>query len=379
MSIIQLQEIITSIKKSDNVENSLKTVLETIQTAFPNLSLSQLSNQILINQIDKNEPLLQESNRQFTVFPIKYDKIWKMYKTQQASMWTAEEVDFSKDYDDFMTLNKDEQHFLKMILAFFAASDGIVNFNIGERFTKDVKVMEAQILYNYQMMIENVHSEVYSLMLDNIIKDEDEKTKLFNAIETVPSVKMMADWAFKWTGSSKSFAHRLIAFAIVEGVFFSGAFAAIFWFKKYKNKGTAFLQGLVKSNEWISRDEGMHCDAACLLYEYIVNRVSISDVYEIMDEAVTISNKFMKDALPCGLIGMNEKSMSIYLEFIGDRLLVALRYPKKYNVQNPFPFMETIGIPGKSNFFEVTPTSYQDANVLNKGKTKGKIVILDEF
>lgn len=324
------------------------------------------------------EPLLSNENQRFTVFPIKYNKIWNMYKLQQASQWTAEEVDFSKDYDDYITLSKNEQHFLKMILAFFAASDGIVNFNIGNRFLQDVKIMEAQITYIFQMQMESIHGEVYSLMLDNIIKNKTEKKLLFNAIETIPTVKKMSDWAFKWVESTKSFAHRIIAFAIVEGVFFSGAFAAIYWFKKYKNKGKMFLHGLIKSNEWIARDESMHCDFACLLYEHIVNRVEEKQVHSMFSEAVEIATEFMNDALPVQLIGMSKESMGKYIKYIGDRLIVSLRYKKLYNETNPFPFMETIGIPGKANFFEVTPTSYQDANVMNVSG-KNEFNLLDDF
>lgn len=328
---------------------------------------------------DSDEFLLKEENRRFTVFPIKCQDIWDMYKKQQACNWTAEEIDFSEDYKDYNTLSKNEQHFLKMILAFFAASDGIVNFNLSERFTKEVQVMEVQICYRFQMMMEDIHGHIYSLMLDNIIRDSEERENLFNAIKTVPSVKMMADWAFKWIESSKSFGHRIIAFTIVEGVFFSGAFASIFWFKKYKNKGKMFLKGLIKSNEFISRDEGLHCDFGCLLYtKYVKNKVRKEEIHEMMDDAVKIAIYFMTEALPCSLIGMNSDLMKDYIKYIGDRLLVALGTDKLYKVKNPFKFMETIGMPGKANFFEVRETSYQDANVLNKGK-RGKITILDEF
>lgn len=313
----------------------------------------------------ENESLLLEENKRFTVYPIKYQPIWDMYKKQLSCFWKVEEIDFSKDHDDYETLNAEEKHFLKMILAFFAASDGIVNFNLAERFTKDVQVIEAQIVYAFQMMMENIHGECYSLMLDNIIKDNAEREFLFNAIETIPSVKDMAEWAFKWIESSDSFANRLVAFAIVEGVFFSGAFAAIFWFKKYKNKGKMFLQGLTKSNEFIARDEGMHCDFACLLYSYLEKKLPSETVYSIMDEAVEISKRFMDDALPYKLLGMNAESMAEYIKYIGDRLLVSMNYNKKYNTKNPFKFMETIGLPGKTNFFEMRPTEYQDAHVGN--------------
>lgn len=328
--------------------------------------------------MDNSEPILNKENRRFTVYPIKYNDIWEMYKKQQACFWKAEEIDFSTDYDDYLTLNSDEQHFLKMILAFFAASDGIVNFNISSRFLNDIQIIEATIAYEWQMMMENIHGEVYSLMLDNIVKDKTEKEKLFNAIETIPVVKKMADWAFKWIDSSDSFAHRVVAFAILEGVFFSGAFAAIFWFKKYKNKGKAFLKGLTKSNEFISRDEGMHCDFGCLLYHHLNNKLSKQTVYTIMDEAVTIAKEFMQDALPCKLIGMNFEKMGDYIDYIGDRLLVSLTYPKKYNKDNPFKFMETIGLLGKTNFFEMRPTEYQDSHIMNKNKSHD-FVINDDF
>lgn len=328
---------------------------------------------------DKDEPLLQEENRRFTMFPIKYPKIWDAYKNHLNAFWKAEEINFSKDYEDYLTLNKDEQHFLKMILAFFAASDGIVNFNLNERFAREVKIMEAQVFYSFQMMMENVHAEVYSLMLDNIVKDPEERKILFNAIETIPAVKKMADWAFKWVDSSKSFAHRLIAFAIVEGVFFSGMFASIYWFKKYRSKGKMFLDGLCSSNEFIARDEGMHCNFACLLYEHIVNRVPKDEVFQIMDEAVSIVNNFMNDALQVRLIGMNADYMADYNRYIGDRLLVALGYPKLYKSINPFKFMETLGLPGKKNFFEGRETAYQSAHQNKDKKMTGKITILDDF
>jgi len=254
-----------------------------------------------------------------------------------------------------------------MILAFFAASDGIVNFNLGQRFIKEVQVMEVEILYTFQMMMENVHGETYSLMLDNLITDKREKDMLFQAIETIPTVKKMADWAFKWVDSSESFSHRLVAFAIVEGVFFSGAFASIFWFKKYKNKGKMFLKGLTKSNEFIARDEGLHTDTACYLYKnHINNKLTQEQVYDIIEEAILISQEFMNDSLRVDLLGMSSTSMNNYIEYIGDRLLLSLGYSKKYNKENPFKFMETIGLFGKTNFFEMRPTEYQDAHIMNE-------------
>ncbi|AYV78437.1 MAG: ribonucleoside diphosphate reductase beta subunit [Edafosvirus sp.] len=328
--------------------------------------------------IDATEPILNPNKIRFTMFPLEYHDIWKMYKTQRALFWQPDEINFSKDYDDFLTLTSDEQHFIKMILAFFAASDGIVNFNISERFANDVKIMEAKVAYDWQKMMENIHGEVYSQMIENIIKDAQEKERLYNAIETIPAVKKMADWAFKWIQSPKRFAYRVIAFAIVEGIFFSGAFAAIYWIKKYRCRGKQFLQGLIQSNDFIARDEGMHCDFACLLYSHLVNKLPTSEVNIIMEEAVVISKEFIIDSLPCKLIGMNSDMMSDYIEFIGDRLLIALGYPKKYNKQNPFPFMESIGMIDKKNFFEERPREYASANVFNKG-SKNSVNLVADF
>jgi ribonucleotide reductase beta subunit family protein with ferritin-like domain len=326
-----------------------------------------------------DEPILNEDNRRFTVFPIKYQNIWDLYQKQLACFWKPQEIDFSKDYDDFITLNKDEQHFIKMILAFFAASDGIVNFNISERFLKDVKIMEAQTAYIYQMMMEGIHGTSYSLMLDNIVKDKNERDRLFDAIKTVPSVKLMSDWAFKWIESGKSFAHRVIAFAVVEGVFFSGAFASIFWMKKYKGSGKIFMQGLVKSNEFIARDEGLHTDFACAIYSLLKNRLAFSEVKEIIEEGVIVAKKFICEALPCRLIGMNENNMSDYIEYVSDRLLVSLGYNKIYNKNNPFTFMESIGMVQKTNFFESRPTEYQSAHVMGNNKRVNTFEITDDF
>ena len=350
-----ISNVVSNQFKIDNIPN-----VEIIDNIIDKLNdLKKLVNP------DNNEPLLKGNHTRLTMYPIEHQDIWEMYKTQQSCYWKAEEIDFSNDARDFETLDEKEKHFLKWILAFFAASDGIVNFNLITKFMNEVKVLEVQVLYSFQIMMENIHSEVYSLMLDNIIKDKQEKDHLFNAIETIPSVKKMADWAFKWSNSSKPYPHRLIAFALVEGVFFSGAFAVIFWFKKFKNKGEMFLQGLTKSNEFISRDEGMHCDAACLFYSKIKNKLDVETVYEIVTEAVDVSTEFMDSSLPYDLLGMNAKSMGEYIQFIADRLLVALNYPKKYNTKNPFKFMETIGLPGKTNFFEMRATEYQDAHIKN--------------
>ena len=316
------------------------------------------------------EPILNESNKRYTVYPIQYKNIWDSYQKQLASFWKAQEIDFTKDYDDFMELNEDEQRFIKHILAFFAASDGIVNFNISSHFLKEVQIMEALVAYSFQMAMENIHGETYSLMLDNIVRNKEEKETLFKAIETVPSVKAISDWAFKWIDDKEaSFASRLIAFAVIEGVLFSGAFAAIFWIKKYKSGGRLFMQGLIKSNEFIARDEGMHTDFACEMYSLLRNRLPRDQVLRIVREGVEIAQTFMRDALPVRLIGMNSDHMDRYLEFVADRLLSSLGYTVEWNSKNPFPFMETIGMLQKTNFFESRPTEYQSAHVLAKSKT----------
>lgn len=331
----------------------------------------------LINY-DHDEPILDPKNARFTIQPIVYQSVWDMYKVQQNCYWKAEEIDFSKDYDDFCKLSKDEQHFVEMVLAFFAASDGIVNFNIRDRFLKEVQIIEAQTAYGWQMMQEGIHNESYSQMLTNIVKDASKREYLFNAIKNVNSVKLMADWAFKWIDSPKSFAYRLLAFAIIEGVFFSGAFAAIFWLKKYRSKGEHFMNGLIKSNEFIARDEGLHVAFAVLLYSLLKHKLPKTEVHNIMKEAVEISKQFTDDAIPCKLIGMNGKLMAQYIEYIADRLLVILKYPKLYDSVNPFEFMETIGLGKKANFFEQRSTDYQSANN-SENSSKKVITILEDF
>ena len=327
--------------------------------------------------MEQTEPLLSESSRRFTLFPIRYQTLWNLYEKQVALFWTAKEIDFSKDLEDFETLNENEQHYLKRVLAFFAASDGIVNFNISSRFLQEITVMEASVCYGFQMAMENVHSEVYSIMLDNLVKNTSEREMLFNSIQTVDSVKLISDWAFKWINSDKSFAHRVIAFCVVEGVFFSGAFASIFWMKRYKSAGKLFLQGLVKSNEFIARDEGMHVQFGCELYRLLNNKLSTQEVYSIIEEGVYVAKLFMVDALPVKLLGMNSESMCEYIEYVSDRLLVDLGYPKRYQKSNPFSFMETIGMVGKTNFFESRPTEYQSAYVLSNSNENNHEIMED--
>ena len=273
------------------------------------------------------ESILDEKNARFTVYPIKYQGLWDLYQKQLSSFWKPQEVDFSKDYDDFVELNEAEQHYIKRVLAFFAASDGIVNFNLSKRFLQEIKVMEAITCYTFQMMMENIHGETYSLMLDNLVKDVKEREMLFNSIKTVDSIKQLSDWAMQWIDSDLSFGHRVIAFMVVEGIFFSGAFASIFWLKRYKSNGRLFLQGLVKSNEFIARDEGMHVQFGCEIYRLLEHKLSYSDVCLIIDDGVKVAKVFMQDALPIRLINMNIENMEKYIECIADRLLVDLGYP----------------------------------------------------
>jgi ribonucleoside-diphosphate reductase beta chain len=308
------------------------------------------------------ELLLQENKERFVLLPIKYPEIWKMYKQHEASFWTAEEIDLSADLVDWEKLSADEQHFVKHVLAFFAASDGIVNENLAVNFMKEVQLPEARCFYGFQIMMENIHSETYSLLIDTYIKDVEEKKYLFNAIETVPCVQKKAEWALRWINEG-SFAERLVAFAAVEGIFFSGSFCSIFWLKK-----RGLMPGLSFSNELISRDEGLHCDFACLLYVMLENKLSTQQIHTIIRDAVKNEHEFVSDALPVSLIGMNAKLMCQYIEFVADRLLVALGYPKIYNVSNPFDFMDTISLQGKTNFFEKRVGEYQKAGVMNSAE-----------
>lgn len=307
------------------------------------------------------EPILEENKNRFVLFPIQHDDIWSFYKKAEASFWTAEEIDLQQDLVDWESkLNDNERHFIKHVLAFFAASDGIVNENLAENFLSEVQYTEAKFFYGFQVAIENIHSETYSLLIDTYIKDSKEKDYLFNAIETLECVTKKAQWALRWIEEG-SFAERLVAFAAVEGIFFSGSFCSIFWLKK-----RGLMPGLSFSNELISRDEGLHCDFACLLYNsHVVNKMSKEQVKEIILDAVEIEKEFILDALPVKLIGMNSDLMSQYIEFVADRLLVELGNEKEFNVSNPFDFMEMISIQGKTNFFEKRVGEYQKAGVLN--------------
>ena len=294
------------------------------------------------------EPLLSEEHNRFVLFPIEYQDIWDMYKKSEDSFWRTAEVDLSKDMDHWNKLNDNERHFICMVLAFFAGSDGIVIENLGSRFMTEIKVSEDRAFYGFQMAMENIHSEMYSILIDTYIKDTDEKLKLFNAVDEFPFIKKKGAWALKWINDKRaSFAVRLVAFACVEGIFFSGAFCSIYWLKK-----RGLMPGLTFSNELISRDEALHTEFAVLLYSKLKKRIRRDKLYEIVKEAVEIEKEFITSALPCRLVGMNDNLMSQYIEFVADRLVVQLGYEAIYNASNPFDFMEMISIEGKTNFFE---------------------------
>lgn len=323
-----------------------------------------------------HEPILDKKNERFCLYPLEYPSLWNLYKKQQSAFWKAEEIDFSQDYKDWEKLSNNEKHVIKMILAFFANSDGIVNLNISSQLLNKITINEAKVTYNFQMMIENVHSESYALMLDNLIKDRTEKERLFNAITTIPSIKKISEWALKWIDSEVHISNKIIAFACVEGIFFSGAFATIFWLKKYKGSGKTFLPGLTKSNEFIARDEGMHVEFACELYKLVVNKPSNSEVLKIITEAVYIAYDFVTESIQCKLVGLNSELMFQYIKYVADRLLVSLGNEKHYKVTNPFPFMDTIGMVQKTNFHEHRPTEYQSAY---NSETSKEFISTDDF
>ncbi len=321
------------------------------------------------------EPILAKSNDRFVLFPIQHDDIWKFYKKAEASFWTAEEIDLAQDLVDWNEkLNDDERYFIRHVLAFFAASDGIVNENLAENFLSEVQYTEAKFFYGFQVTIENIHSETYSLLIDTLVKDDKDKNYLFNAIDNIPCVKKKADWALRWIDEG-SFAERLIAFAAVEGIFFSGSFCSIFWLKK-----RGLMPGLSFSNELISRDEGLHCDFACLLYNHhLQNKLSKETVTKIIKDAVEIEKEFVTDAIPVKLIGMNADLMKQYIEFVADRLLAELGCDRVYNSSNPFDFMDMISIQGKTNFFEKRVAEYQKAGVLNNTETGQSFSLNEDF
>ncbi|XP_069051694.1 ribonucleoside-diphosphate reductase subunit M2-like isoform X2 [Lepisosteus oculatus] len=310
----------------------------------------------------QDEPLLRENPRRFVIFPIQYHDIWQMYKKAEASFWTAEEVDLSKDLQHWESLKQEEKYFISHVLAFFAASDGIVNENLVERFSQEVQVTEARCFYGFQIAMENIHSEMYSLLIDTYIKEPTEREFLFNAVETLPCVRKKADWAMRWIADRHAtFGERVVAFAAVEGIFFSGSFASIFWLKK-----RGLMPGLTFSNELISRDEGLHCDFACLMFRHLVHKPSEARVKQVVADAVAIEQEFLTQALPVNLIGMNCELMKRYIEFVADRLLLELGFSKLFKVENPFDFMENISLEGKTNFFEKRVGEYQKMGVMSK-------------
>ena len=319
-----------------------------------------------------NEVLLRENKERFVILPINYPKVWEMYKKHEASFWTAEEIDLGSDAQDWAKLNEGERHFISHILAFFAASDGIVNENLLERFSGEVQVPEARCFYGFQIMMENIHSETYALLIDTYIKDPQEKYRLFHAIDTVPAVQKKAEWALRWIQNG-SFAERLVAFAAVEGIFFSGSFCSIFWMKK-----RGLMPGLTFSNELISRDEGLHCEFACLLYSMLENKLPQEEVLAIIGDAVKIEKEFITEALPVDLIGMNARLMQQYIEFVADRWLDQLGYSKLFNATNPFDFMEMISLQGKTNFFEKRVGDYQKSGVMS-GKEAQTFSLEEDF
>ena len=319
------------------------------------------------------ESILKENNNRFVLFPIQHDDIWQFYKKAEASFWTAEEIDLGQDLKDWVNLTDDERHFISHVLAFFAASDGIVNENLAENFVSEVQYTEAKFFYGFQIAIENIHSETYSLLIDTYVKDNKQKDFLFNAIDTMDCVRKKADWALKWIDNG-TFQERLIAFAAVEGIFFSGSFCSIFWLKK-----RGLMPGLTFSNELISRDEGLHCDFACLLYNnHVSNKLDKKIVQGIIRDAVEIEKEFVTDALPVKLIGMNSDLMCQYIEFVADRLLGELGCDKIYNSTNPFDFMDMISLQGKTNFFEKRVAEYQKAGVMGDKENESPKFSLDE-
>jgi len=312
-----------------------------------------------LKKLQEEEPLLMENKHRWVMFPLQYPEIWEMYKKHEASFWTAEEIDLAQDMRDWDGLSNDEQHFIKHVLAFFAASDGIVNENLSTNFSDEIQVPEARAFYGFQMAMENIHSETYSLLIEQYIRDKDERMKLFHAIETIPAVAVKAQWAVDWMNPDRSFYERLVGFACVEGILFSGSFCAVYWLKK-----RGLMPGLTFSNELISRDEGLHTDFACLIYKLLKHKLEDDMVHDIIRGAVEAEKEFICEALPCALIGMNSSQMTEYIQFVADRLLTALGHPKLYNTANPFDWMELISLQGKTNFFEKRVGEYQKKGVM---------------
>jgi len=360
----EIQKQQSQIKMKHNGNSQVYTAIDELKTR-----------QLDPKSPDFIEPLCREDSSRFVLFPMKYPDIWNMYKKHEASFWTAEEIDLSADIRDWEEkLNDNERHFISTILSFFASSDGIVMENLVHRFCKEVKVPEARCFYGFQITMESIHQETYSLLLDTYIKDPEQKKRLFHGHTEIPCIRDKAEWALKWIGSEASFAERIVAFAAVEGIFFSGSFCAIYWLKK-----RGLMPGLTFSNELISRDEGLHCDFACLMYSKLVNKLSREKVLEIITHAVDIEETFVCDALPVSLIGMNKTLMSQYIKFVADRLLVALGYEKYYHTPNPFDWMDIISLQGKTNFFEKRVGEYQKAGVMNGNRGERRLVMDADF
>merc|ERR1712004_195735 len=358
---LQTIKVIRHTKTSIATKMTLTEISNLTVTDRENQGQQQVKAKKEVKTNVSEEPLLKENPQRFVILPIKYDDIWKMYKKAMASFWTAEEIDLSMDLADWAKLKDDEKHFIKHVLAFFAASDGIVNENLVERFMQEVQIPEARCFYGFQVAMENIHSETYSLLIDTYIKDPAERHQLFNAIETVPAVQKKAKWALNWINADNAaYSERVVAFASVEGIFFSGSFAAIFWLKK-----RGLMPGLTFSNELISRDEGLHTDFACLMFKHLVNKPGQDRIYEIVKDAVLIECEFLTEALPVALIGMNCDLMVQYIKFVADRLLVELECDKVYKTSNPFDFMEAFSLEGKTNFFEKRVGEYQKCGVMN--------------
>merc|ERR1712051_416953 len=365
---------LTSIENMENLSIREKTaVAKKPETVVPRKKENTTTETPLL--ATKQEPLLTENPRRFVILPIQYSDIWMMYKKAQASFWTAEEVDLSWDLRDWEKLSDNEKYFIKNVLAFFAASDGIVNENLVEHFMSEVQIPEARCFYGFQIAIENIHSEMYSLLIDTYIKDGKEKENLFNAIQTIPAIQKKAKWALRWINANNAtYAERLVAFAAVEGIFFSGSFASIFWLKK-----RGLMPGLTFSNELISRDEGLHTDFACLLFKHLMNKPSKQRILSIIVDAVTIECEFLTEALPVALIGMNNELMVQYIKFVADRLLMELECEKHYKTENPFDFMEAISLEGKTNFFEKRVGEYAKMGVNVKNKDDNKFTLDADF
>ena len=363
---------------SNNVPNLQDDKVILLQKKQQELRTLQLEIDLLQKSLpDSNfsEPLLTENDNRYVLFPIKHEDIFDAYKKQVACFWTPEEIDLAKDLNDWNNLNVNEKHFISHILAFFAGSDGIVLENLVTRFSSEITIPEVSCFYGFQIAMENIHSETYSLMIDKFIQDAKEKNRLFHAIDTIPSVAKKSNWAIRWIEDTESnFATRLIAFAAVEGIFFSGSFCAIFWLKQ-----RGLMPGLTFSNELISRDEGLHTDFAVLLYSKIVNKLSYHTIKEIITEAVEIEKEFITKSIPCKMIGMNSELMSQYIEFVADRLVQQLGYPKIYNSKNPFDFMQLISLNGKTNFFERRVSEYSLASYNMNGNLEEDFSLQEDF